>query len=125
MNLRERTEREIAWRRQFDEVYQAEELILGITEAIEARMKEQGLTKAALAERLKVSPAQVSKLLKADSTNFTVKTLARIAAALDVKLEWDFQPLVPTHPYWSCRVAQSDSGQADSQEMIDALPIAA
>ena len=125
MNLKEQSDREITWRRQFDPAYQAEELILGITEAITARMEEQGLTRAALAKRLNVSPAQVSKLLNADSTNFTIKTLARIAAALNVRLEWDFQPLVPAQLSWICPTSTYNVDPKPEEFNSDALLAAA
>ena len=126
MNLKERTKLEIDWQRQFDPAYQAEELILGIVEAITTRMEEQALTQAGLARRLGVTPAQVSKLLNADSTNFTVKTLARIAAALDVKLQWDFRPLVvPSYAMWLCPTPTGSNAQGNQQELLDVEPIAA
>ena len=125
MNLRERTERETAWLRKYDEGYQAEELILGITEAVESIMREQGITRSALADRLSVSPAQVSKLLNADSTNFTVKTLARIAWALNVKLAWDFEPLMPLRTSWSCGGASAVTERNSEELLDDAFDLAA
>lgn len=54
------------------------------TEIRQAR-EERGLTQTALAIRLDVSPAYVSRL-EAGQANMTVGSLARIAAALDADL---------------------------------------
>lgn len=110
MTLREEYEQKIDWLRQYDHAYQTEELVLGICEAIAQRMEQQNITKADLARRLQVSPAHISQLLDADSTNFTLKTLAKIATALQVRLAWDFEPLLQAEdlpagdsPRWECQ----------------------
>ena len=48
-------------------------------------LKAQGLTQKQLAERLAVSPQQVSKLLKG-TENMTLETIAKLESALDVAL---------------------------------------
>lgn len=50
---------------------------------------EEGLTQAALAERLEVSPAYVQKL-ESGRANPTLGQLANLAAALERELEVDF-----------------------------------
>lgn len=70
--------------------YQTEQLIDAITEAIIDRMFELQLSRAQLAERLGVTPARVTNLLR--GANFTVRTLAEIGSALDCDLSLGFEP---------------------------------
>ena len=70
--------------------YAAEQAIDAITEAIIDRMLELRLSRAELAERLGVSPARVTNLLRGG--NFTVRTLVEISVALDCELSVAFQP---------------------------------
>lgn len=74
--------------------YRVEGLILGITEQIAARMEAMGLTKKALADRLKTSPAYVTKFL-AGGTNFTVETMVKIADATETEVRVSFVPKTP------------------------------
>ncbi len=48
-------------------------------------LKAQGLSQKQLAERLQVSPQQVSKILKG-TENMTLETIAKIESALDISL---------------------------------------
>lgn len=52
---------------------------------IEARMDRQGVSRAELARRLGSSKAYVTKVL-GGNVNFTLATMARLAAALDAEL---------------------------------------
>jgi len=52
---------------------------------INKALKAQGLTQKQLAERLAVSPQQVSKLLKG-TENMTLETIAKLESTLDVAL---------------------------------------
>ncbi len=58
-----------------------EELVYDIACELKRIMEERGITKKQLAQRLGVSPAYVSKVL--GGSNITLKTLARILAALE------------------------------------------
>lgn len=49
------------------------------------KLKEKGLSQKDLAELLDVSPAAVSKMLS-KGTNLTIKTMAKVACALDCAL---------------------------------------
>lgn len=64
------------------------ELLAGaIAEQIWVRMEELGINRRQLAERMGVSPARVTQVLRG-SDNLTLKTLVLIANALDAHLEF-------------------------------------
>jgi transcriptional regulator with XRE-family HTH domain len=67
--------------------YQIEELSLAFTESVLLRMEElDDMSGKTLAERMEVSEAYVSKLLKGKN-NFTLETLVKLARALDCRIE--------------------------------------
>lgn len=66
---------------------EAERLIVGVTERILAEMRKQDLSKAELARRLGKSKSFVSATLDG-SRNLTLRTLANIAFALGLKVEF-------------------------------------
>lgn len=63
------------------DAYKVEVAIADFTTDVDELMEGQGLTKRELAERLGVTPANVSKILRGDN-NFTIRTMARVAGAL-------------------------------------------
>jgi transcriptional regulator with XRE-family HTH domain len=71
-----------------------ERAALDVTEEIRRRMEAIGLTKSQLAERLGTSPAYVTKILGGEA-NFTLKTMARLARALDGRLSVRMIPVPP------------------------------
>lgn len=75
-----------------DPDFRLEEVILDLTEQISIRMKEKRMTRAKLAELLGVTPAAVTKLLNGNP-NFTLKTLLKVAEALDLKFNASFSTL--------------------------------
>jgi transcriptional regulator with XRE-family HTH domain len=75
-----------------DPDFRLEEVILDLTEQISVRMKEKRMTRAKLAELLGVTPAAVTKLLNGNP-NFTLKTLLKVADALDLKFNASFSNL--------------------------------
>lgn len=70
--------------------YQTEQTIDLITEAIIDRMLELRLSRADLAERLGVTPARVTNLLR--GANFTVRTLVEVGSALECDISVRFEP---------------------------------
>ncbi|PKN24397.1 MAG: XRE family transcriptional regulator [Deltaproteobacteria bacterium HGW-Deltaproteobacteria-22] len=68
------------------EDFQVEKLILHFTEEVVSAMKVRNMSQADLARLLVKSPAYVSKML-AGETNFTLRSLVRIARALDLRLQ--------------------------------------
>lgn len=71
--------------------YELEWLLLDIEEALHTSMEAQGITRSELAERLGTSRAYVTKLLDGQE-NMTLKTLVRVANALEMKVDAKFVP---------------------------------
>lgn len=63
-------------------VFEQERLIVEVTEAIAALLKEQNVSRSELARRIGTSPAFVTKLLRGDN-NFTLRTLSDVFFALN------------------------------------------
>jgi len=80
------------WAEQSEEhskAYAQEGLILDVTEAIWEMMDQTGIKKKDLAKKLGKSSAYITQLLNG-SRNMTLRTLADIAYALDVKPKFGF-----------------------------------
>ncbi len=60
--------------------------------ALAAALDESGLSQKELAQRMGISEARISQILCADH-NLTVKTFARLAAALDRQLKFELPQL--------------------------------
>lgn len=73
------------------DVYHIEGAKVEIAEQIYLAMKRQGVSNAELARRLGKSRAYVTKVLQG-STNFTLKSLVKIARVLDCQLDLQFSP---------------------------------
>lgn len=91
MDARERIAREIEQRRN-DPDYEFEVLLLEVNRQISALMKSEGVRKVDLAGRLGVSRAFITKLLRGE-TNVTLKTLVRVAIALNAEFKIQFVPV--------------------------------
>ena len=74
-----------------DPEYIAEGIAIGVLEDAIALMEAQGMTKAGLAERMRVSRAYVTKLFNAPP-NLTLKTLAQLSLALGATPVVQLQP---------------------------------
>lgn len=72
--------------------YAAEKLMLEYFRAIRRQMRVAGITQVELAERLGVSQAYISKILRYNQ-NVTIRTLAMLAEAMGV--EWETPRLHP------------------------------
>lgn len=62
---------------------------MDISGSIYTRLKELGISKGELADRLGVSPGRVSQIIKGDP-GMSLKTLARLECALDFRLDGGF-----------------------------------
>jgi len=80
------------FREDFD--YRLGSIILDLTERISERMRAKGISRSALADKLGVTPAAVTKILRGNS-NFTLKTLLSLADALDYSLTVGFEEKAP------------------------------
>lgn len=74
-------------------IYWEELAILGFTRSLLSRLHSLGLSKKNLAEKLDVSPAYVTKLI-GGSNNFTLKTMVKIAMALESELGISLTPVL-------------------------------
>lgn len=72
-----------------DPDYILEGVILDVTEQIVAAMEEQEVSRSELAERMGVSRAYITKLLRGEG-NTTLRTLVRIALALGLRPQVSF-----------------------------------
>src|ERR1700687_2475488 len=70
---------------QDDPEFRTEEVILDFTEKVVAAMRERGMNRVELAQRLGVFKAFVTKLLNGNP-NLTIRTMVSIADALECKL---------------------------------------
>ena len=68
-----------------DAAYWAEDAKIEFAAAVEQAMTAHGESRKALAERLAVTPAQVTRLLRGDA-NLTLESMARTAHALKMRL---------------------------------------
>ena len=92
MDSAERLRREIEkLETSHDPDYELYGVLLDVTEGIVKRMIEQGVRRTDLAERLGTSRAYVTKLLDGQE-NMTLKTLVRVANALEMKVDTKFIP---------------------------------
>ena len=74
-----------------DPDYELYGVLLDVTEGIVKRMIEQNVRRSDLAERLGTSRAYITKLLDGQE-NMTLKTLVRVANALEMKVDTKFIP---------------------------------
>ena len=101
------------WRDDPDYLYEG--VVLELTEQIAAQMKERGISRSDLAERLGTSRAYVTKLLDGQE-NMTVKTLVRVANALEMKVGMKLVPRErASRPVKSGRSAVATKNRAPSR----------
>lgn len=76
-----------------DPEFLTELAILEFTESVCKVMEERDISRSALAESLGVTKANVSKMLRGD-TNFTLKSMVRVALALGAELRPQVVPMI-------------------------------
>src|SRR5436309_6171212 len=72
-------------------VYWTEKAVLDFTEEVVARMKALSMNRSELAERLRVKPAFITKILRGDN-NFTIETMAKVGRALKSRVRVHLEP---------------------------------
>ena len=77
----------------FRREYEALEPEFAIIQAIIDARKNSGLTQKQLAERTGIAQGDISKL-ENGSANPSLKTLQRLASAMDMKLRIEFEPII-------------------------------
>jgi transcriptional regulator with XRE-family HTH domain len=71
-------------------------------------MRERDLTRAELAERMRVSPGRVSQILSGGE-NLTLRTLAALSTALDARFSIELHPVKDGDTYTSPDPVRSDA----------------
>jgi transcriptional regulator with XRE-family HTH domain len=112
---------ELFERYQNDPEYVIEELKLALAEGIEESMERKGLTRSEFARRLGTSPAYVTKLLRG-TFNPTLETIARIAIALDARLQLSLSPRDSIAAGLGVRARASEAGLRPAEH--DSLSVA-
>jgi transcriptional regulator with XRE-family HTH domain len=90
------TFRELLEEAKADHEYVAHRLSLDFSIHLSRAMKEKGLTRSALAEKLGCKPAYVTKVLRGDE-NFTLNSMAKLAHAVDLDLKLDVRHPKKSH----------------------------
>ncbi len=94
-----------------------EQLLLDVNERILTAMERAGVRKADLAERLGTSRAYITKLLGGPE-NLTLKTLVKVAMALNSKVELRIHEIAPdAHEAIESFLAM-DEAKADSTRIV-------
>ena len=73
------------------ESFEAEKKILEFTTKLYQLMKERGITKKELAQRLNTSQAYITKIFRGNA-NFTIQTMTRLVRVLDGELHIQVTP---------------------------------
>jgi transcriptional regulator with XRE-family HTH domain len=100
-------------------------IILDLTEQISLRMRAQGISRSALADKLGVTPAAVTKILRGNS-NFTLRTLLSLADALDSSLTVGFgeeMPCVVSGPSKVLYLSSDKAYALVNEEVVGPEPI--
>jgi transcriptional regulator with XRE-family HTH domain len=102
--------------------FRMETIIYRLTENIAVKMEECKINRLELARRMEVSPAYITKILRGNS-NFTLKTLLKLADSLNQELILDFrdkkvvaQNVVSIRDY---RVGYTDSASSFLEPPMD------
>ena len=91
-----------------------DEMITFVTKVINEinwQMRECGLTRAELAERMGVSPGRVSQILSGGE-NLTSRTLVALSTALDARFSIELRPVKDGDSYSSPDPARADAPPA-------------
>jgi transcriptional regulator with XRE-family HTH domain len=87
-------------------------LVTHLTNEISWYMRERGLTRADLAARMGVSPGRVSQIL-GGGENLTLRTLAALSTALDVRFSIELSALKAEDAYTSRHTAVAEARPAE------------
>ena len=80
-------------------------------------MRERDLTRAELAERMRVSPGRVSQILSGGE-NLTLRTLAALSTALDAHLDIELSALKADDTYTSRGSADAEAAPGGNEHRV-------
>ncbi len=100
------------------DAYRAEGASIRFTEDLIARMKASGLTRSSLAEKIRSSPAYVTKILRGD-TNFTLDSMVKIATALNCELTIGLRPNLTSDATLRSTISYRDAAPLHSSMLND------
>ncbi len=83
------------------------DFITQVTNEVSWYMRERGLTRADLAERMGVSPGRVSQIL-GGGENITARTLVALSTALDARFDIELSPVKGGERHKSRGTAQAE-----------------
>ena len=92
-------------------------LVTQLTNEINWLMRERGLTRAALAARMGVSPGRVSQIL-GGGENLTLRTLAALSTALDARFDIQLGTLKADDAYSSRDTADAEAAPAENHHSL-------
>lgn len=81
----------------YDRLVRQEELILDVTERLTEALRDTGMTRAELAQRLGRTPGFVSQVF-AGGRNLTLRTISDVAAALSLRPALELSPVRESAP---------------------------
>jgi transcriptional regulator with XRE-family HTH domain len=84
-----------------------QDAIIDFTEEVLRWMEEVKVSRSQLAEKMRVEPAAVSRLL-GGSNNFTLRTMVRIALALRARLKFSLVSSKPKRPQYVEKVVNAE-----------------
>ena len=84
-------------------------------------MRERDLTRAELAERMRVSPGRVSQILSGGE-NLTLRTLAALSTALEARFSIELRPVKDGDTYTSSDEMRTDAAPADKHHVAGRAP---
>jgi transcriptional regulator with XRE-family HTH domain len=96
-------------------------LVTRLTNEISWYMRERGLTRAELANRMGVSPGRVSQILSGGE-NLTLRTLAALSTALDARFGIELTALKGADAYTSRGTAAVEADSVKSHTRPSAKP---
>ena len=88
-----------------------------VAERVAWLMDKRNISRSALAERLGVNRAYISKILNAPP-NLTVRSIAAIAIALDAKACIELVPAEEVTEGWGARFARTNTTAVDASEVL-------
>lgn len=100
--------------------YWAEGPMLDFVEDLSSIMKQEGISQAELAKRTDTQAAYVSQILEGD-TNFTIKSMVKLALALDHKIRIHLAPLSAQTQWFDLYTGPQSTVVADGFTESDSL----